>query len=366
MDFTDPERKTQYRYFDKKDDALEFETHIRRTRQLIKAGMEAPQSRILVKDYAAEWVRRRFKDPDLTHSYVSGDARRLRLYWLEKFGLRPLNEIKTDEIKAQLDYIQFELGKSPAERNRNRALLHALFQDAFLDNRVLFNPIAKIPLKAEKSKRSRVALSKEDLNTYLLRLRADHEQYFLIGMAMAWTGCRVCTANVLQWQDVNFKTSTVRLCRLEERSTKTVVERQKDGEETYVPLLPVFEKVLKAHLKRTKYNRPTDFIAAKDDGGYVCYDTFKDAHFRAVEATGIQRVTPHDIRRTFATLAQQSGFSKSDIQELLGHSTVLVTEKYTQPDIEFLIQKSRKLGFGSTVKKQSKNEETTGLKRQRG
>jgi integrase len=44
--------------------------------------------------------------------------------------------------------------------------------------------------------------------------------------------------------------------------------------------------------------------------------------------SGIRHLTPHDLRRTFASWLHAKGAGARVIQELLGHSSILTTEKY--------------------------------------
>lgn len=59
-----------------------------------------------------------------------------------------------------------------------------------------------------------------------------------------------------------------------------------------------------------------------------CYNGFHLAYFRARDAAGLPDVRIHDLRHTFASLLINNGVSLYEVQELLGHSSVSMTQRY--------------------------------------
>lgn len=337
--------------FATKETALEFEKKEREKRQRQKRGLRAPREEILFIDFTRTWLEKRFKS--MPHSTVSQDNSRIRNYWLPLLANKPLEHIQTDEILAGLDRIQFELGHSSADRNRHRALLHKLFQDAFIQNKIDINPVKRIPLVDENRKtRKSSFLKPEEQKKYLQELYNQGSQYGILGMILLFTGARISSAIAAQYQDVDFNNNIFRIRRLYERSSKTIIERQKDegeGGETIVPLFPRLKEAILEHKKNNLFIEPTCFIACQSSGKFISPDTFKDVHARVIKNTQITRVTIHDLRRSFAMNALRAGYSKSDVKEILGHSSELVTEKYTLKDISHLVEKGKKLGFGKDI-----------------
>lgn len=340
--------------FTRKEDAENFERQEKRKRQLQKAGLDAPQDEILFLDYVCAWLLRRSMGKQASFRQ---DESRLKNYWVEPFGAYPLQAMSAAMIKARLDEIQFKMKHSPADRNRHRALLHKLFQDAFLDDRVVANPVAKIPL-IDESKKTRTSgtVSPKDQAAYIEALYDEGPQYGMLGDIMLWTGARIMAAAAIQYRDVDMVRGVVRIRRLFERASQSIQERTKgqgDQSEEVVPLFPKLKLAIIEHRRHSDYLRPTDFIACQPDGGPIPYETFIGVHDRVLEKTGLERFTPHALRKAFATNAKRAGYTRAEIREMLGHSSEAVTSRYDIKDIDHLIEKGKRLKFGFRVSRVS-------------
>lgn len=337
--------------FYRKDDAEAFEAKEKRKKQLARAGLEAPQDEIILLDYSKGWLTKRSTGKQ---SSFKQDESRLKNYWIEPFGVYPLQHITTAMIKERLDQIQFEMEHSPADRNRHRALMHKLFQDAYLEDKVVHNPVSKIPL-IDESKRSRTSGTVQTLaeqEIYLKALYREGPRYGMLGDLMLWTGARIMAASCIQYRDIDFELGIVRIRRLFERASQTIQERTKgkgDQGEEIVPLFPRLRDQILWMRKHSEFIRPTDFIACQFNGGPIPYDTFRAVHERVLTETKLPRFTPHALRKAFATNAKRAGYTRSEIREMLGHSSDAVTEKYDLKDIEHLVEKGKRLKFGFSV-----------------
>jgi integrase len=63
-----------------------------------------------------------------------------------------------------------------------------------------------------------------------------------------------------------------------------------------------------------------------DDGGHLKSPHPESGWFaKAVAASGVQRVTPHDLRHTAASLAVTAGANVKAVQRMLGHASAAMT-----------------------------------------
>lgn len=341
--------------FSKKTEAIEFENNLKKKRRLQKHGLELPIEDILFVDACRKYVKKKFSEN--AASSAKQDESRLRNYWIPEFGNLPVVMITTAMIKERLDYIQQELKHTPADRNRHRALLHTMFHDLFMDNKVQANPVAKIPLLEENKKRVKFGeiKSDQDWEKYLESLLSLNKKYWMMAQIMRWTGVRVMGAAALQYRDVDFKEGIVRLRRIIERASNSSVERTKgegEGGENVIPLLPSLKHAINSYRESSEFIRPTDFIACNEDGSFIQYKAFRTAHNKAIGLSGIEPFTFHAVRKFFATSAKRAGLTRAEIRELLGHSSEAVTARYDIKDVDHLSSKVKKLGFGKKNSKQ--------------
>jgi integrase len=321
-----------------------------------KHGIANPHEQTLFLDFSRDFLKRQRMRTDYTLASFTADESKIRNYWLEYLGPHPMKSITTADIIERLEWLQIEKGLSPATRNRHRALLHSMFQDALMRQKVLFNPVSAIPLLPESRTKKRVDLSDErQFEALLLALKQEGIEYWVIGTIMGFTGARICTANAVQFRDIDFNKGVIMFRRIEERAGGSkIVDRLKgkdqiDDEQDIhvVPLLPRLAEAVKYQIEHGAYTRPTDFVAANPvTGGYIPYDTLKDVFKRAITKAKLPPITSHAVRRFFATQLKRKGFTRSEIRELGGWSSDQVVARYDIKDVQHLSEKLKTLGFG--------------------
>jgi integrase len=149
-----------------------------------------------------------------------------------------------------------------------------------------------------------------------------------ITLAAALTGLRKSELFGLQWQDVDFENNLLHVRR---SIVEQVVGRTKTaGSNRPLPLNVELAKALGQWKLTTSYAKPSDWVfASPSSRGLKPYwaSTLLVRHIRpAVTRAGIRKVIGwHTFRRSFATLLQSSGATVKTTQELMRHSTPVMT-----------------------------------------
>ena len=98
-------------------------------------------------------------------------------------------------------------------------------------------------------------------------------------------------------------------------------------------LVPIGQKALKAidhYLLQHRPNCPNPYLFAGKKGGPINRTSIWKRIKDYAKAAGIEKnVSPHTLRHSFATHLLDHGADLRIIQELLGHSSIATTDKYT-------------------------------------
>ena len=65
-------------------------------------------------------------------------------------------------------------------------------------------------------------------------------------------------------------------------------------------------------------------------GSAIGYKTVRGVFARAVESAGLTDIRLHDLRRTIATNAAAAGVGVHTLRDLLGHSTLAMSNRYVR------------------------------------
>ena len=159
-----------------------------------------------------------------------------------------------------------------------------------------------------------VFLSKKEV-AKLLNAAKDNLRDFTIISFIIYTGVRVNELTNIRVSDIDFYQSTVRVTG-------------KGDKERIIPIAEELLNLIKKYLQNRKSREGYLFINRFGEKlsslsiQIIVKKYGQKAHIK-------KHITPHKLRHTFATLALESGVSPITISELLGHSSLNTTMKYT-------------------------------------
>lgn len=315
-------------------DAKLYEAQLVRERELIRKGMGAPEEKILVIHYAATWLEKRKQ----THPQATwtADEKNLRLHILPFFSNRPLALITTMEWKGLLKFIGEKESLSPATINRIRSTAQTIYSDAIADGILTQNPVSAIPRNSEKKKTRKVDFwgTDAEILAYLQGAREIGPEFELFAAIALNTGARIGEITALQYCDVELDPTqlggVIWIRKIYEKSSRTVVDRTKSGKDRFVPIPPKLFEHLVSYFSRRPAKKIADFLISVDGSKPINPERITVMHRTAIKKAGVKYITPHDLRRTYATKYRRDGGAKDDLQVILGHSSSVVTDIYAK------------------------------------
>lgn len=241
------------------------------------------------------------------------------------FGGFRLAEIDTEEVE-RFAYAKRDAGLSPTSVNKFLRTLRAVMKVAVRYGRIDRNPAEDVRLPQPRFRGS--FLDRPEHIAALLdgaaagdrgrRLREGHGRALLATLALA--GLRIDEALSLRWRDVDLAGGTLRVAR-----SKT------EAGEREVDLLPLLRDELLA-LKAGRDPERDAYVFETGKGGKDSASNIRNRVLRpAVEAADAalveaesdplpDRLTPHSLRRTFASVLVALGEDPAYVMSQLGHT----------------------------------------------
>jgi integrase len=228
------------------------------------------------------------------------------------FGKIPIGQITALDIKEwRRRRSQHVTNKGTpikkASLNRELAFMKTMFGLAVEWGWLEANPAEKIKLLRGEEKRLRI-LSKAEI-ARLIDSAADYLKAIIVTAIS--TGMRKAEILNLRWKHVDLFNNFIR------------VASSKNDESRDVPIDSHLKETL---MKLKKGRRSEDFVFTRNNGEPIT--CMKEAFFVACKRAGIEDFRFHDLRHTAASLLAGGGCDIITLQNILGHKSLSMTQRY--------------------------------------
>lgn len=282
----------------------------------------APQSGVLFRHAALEWLRYVEHDRKREHSTVLGYRRAVEHRLLPRFGTRPLEAITVDQCDRWREELLAER-LSANSINKLRWYGEAVYKRAQRVWRITANPFALVERQPQPPPEDFKVL--EPAETLLLAAHAAGDQDAAFYVVAAFTGLRLGELLALRWADLNF---TDRLVHVRRSYTRGRLKPYPKGRRRRsVPMIDHIIPPLDRLSRREHFTSPDDLVFVNSTGGPVEESALRRRLWAALDRAGLKRVRLHDLRHSYCTMAVRA-YRLDEVKAYAGHVDIATTQRY--------------------------------------
>lgn len=250
-------------------------------------------------------------------------------------------DIRIESVSvAMMQKIVIELSKKYVTYLNYLSIINRVFKYAVHLDIIQTNPVDRIIRpKQQKPRKEKIALTKEELNTFLTLAKDDARPVLYTAWhTLAYTGLRRGELLGLEWSDVDFKNKTISVSKtlvtingkLSTQSPKTKRSaRTISLDDSTVQIL----KDWKLEQKKLFFKfgvKSKNIVITNTKGGYFDFAHFRDELRYFLGKHKLKQFSVHSLRHTHASLLFEAGIEPKTISDRLGHSNIQTTlDMYT-------------------------------------
>ena len=249
----------------------------------------------------------------------------------EKLLIRKVRDVTPIELQAFIN--EFSLSFSKSYIDKMRVMLRSIFTEAKENGICKINPAGRLKVP-DVMERIREAYTPAEMGVVLRYADGYYRQVISVAVvALLYTGLRRGELLGLRWDDIDGNLLQIRRSVYTE-DYKPVVKEYHAKTRSSLRVVPMTSDVME---RINRLPRNGKYIFCVKRGGLMSPRNFSRDYMRffkalQLEYPGFRILSPHCCRHTCATLALAGGADVRVVQQLLGHSDIKSTARYTHPD----------------------------------
>ena len=312
-----PDRRQRSRSFDRRRDAEAYAAQV--ATQLLRGDWLDPRrGTVTVGDMWQEYERH-----GMGHLRET-TKQNYRQGWKSVepgLGAWPVTKVEHADVAAWVGGLS-EVKGPDAVRLAHQTLLRVL-DHAMRNRRIAHNSARGVRLPRRPPARERI-LSAAQVDSLAKRCGEESD----VVLALVYLGLRWSELAGLRVADVDLERRRAQVLeRATEVGGKIDVAAPKSRASTrYIAIPHLLDQQL---VRRTQGRDPQALVFAAPDGGYLRNGNWKrQVRWQAVtKELGLEGITPHDLRRTYGSLARLAGADLRFIQKAMGHESITTTAR---------------------------------------
>lgn len=230
--------------------------------------------------------------------------------------------------------------------NNRKSVLNGIFRYAVLNEIIAYNPINSLPcndLKYKIPTAKKKAYTKEERSLLLSYLKTLEPDAYILAIMLAFYGIfRIGEIKALSWNNTKENIIIIQHQLVEERilqydmtlSQPRRILKNPKGNPYYSIRTEQLPQEGVMVLKKMKELNPHGKFLFMHEGRPLTTDSFNRRLKKYCTEIGVPYLSSHKIRFTGASMLYHAGIKPIDIQPLLGHSTLTMTQHYISQRVE--------------------------------
>lgn len=249
-------------------------------------------------------------------------------YIKNKIGKRKIATITTMDLQLIFNNIEY-----PVTRKKLYTYMNDVFDKARVNKIVFDNVMEGVILFNDHRTKKGYVPEPEELKKFLDYLDTARPELKYLCEFISLTGMRIGEACAITFDDIDYEKREIRINKSFNRYSQEVSTTK-----TYASnrVIPLFDRVIEIIKEYTDRYHSKDVIFYKIKSNNVT-DSMK-VHSRNC---GIGRLSPHGLRRYFASRCKAAGVDQKVTQEWMGHKSILMTmDTYTRVQDDFSLEQA--------------------------
>ena len=269
--------------------------------------------------FAEHWIRN-YAMPNNKPSEIKNKRYVIRVHLHPYFQDQDIRTISPEQIERFIG-IKISAGLSKKSVNVFLAVLRKMLTKAVDWEYLEKSPMDRIKALKVDPKDPAFYSPKETMK-FLQECQKEYSDYYSFFLTAFLTGMRHGELRALQWRDLDFENSNIRVCRSLWRKEMGTPKGRKART---IPMHSHLKEILQAiSQKKPK----SSFVFSQSDGSAIGINAGSKVMNSICKKAQIRRLRFHDIRHSFASQLAMNGQPLIVVQELLGHADIQTTMVY--------------------------------------